>query len=282
MAQFLDARLNEYQGALDAINGLTLTDARTAVNTLNSNGSVTLDIVGKSTMFIDVRCTVTFNAATSLVVEGTVDGSNFFTLPFFIAQSNDQTNFPAETMAVTLAGANVTAGDILLLCCSVTGFRTVRVRMAFTTAGTATIAMRATQADYRIIAQPTPATLNQSIAPAANTGGTITLPLVTGMFHYITSIQATLVMNPATAQTGGAPVFITTTNLPNTPAWAVPVAGNGAASTGGLSDAFITIIGQSFTNPIKSSAAGVNTTVVFPAPGAAMTWRANVQYYVGA
>lgn len=271
MAQFQDARLNEFQGALDAINGLTLTDARTAVNTLNSNGSVTLDIVGKSTMFIDVRCTVTFNAATALTVEGTVDGVNFFALPFFFAQSNDQTNFPAEAMAVTLGGANVTAGDIFLLCCSVTGFRTVRVRMAFTTAGTATIAMRATQADYRIIAQPQPSLIAVTATAAAGAAATATLTGVAGLFHYITSVQLDQYISVALTP-NAAPVLTVPTNV--VPIWTLPTLAGGVGE-------LRKIVDMTYSNPLKSTTAGSTTSFASPAQAGAI-YRWNVQYYLGA
>jgi hypothetical protein len=277
--QQVDARLNEWQGALDAINGITLTDGRTAVNTLNANGSVTLDIVGKATLMIHLNVTVVFNAATTITLEGTVDGSNFFALPFFVVQS-------AGTLAAESI-SNIVPGGLglgqYLLCTSATGFRQVRARMAFTTAGTAIVAMRATAADYRIYSQPTPSLLNVSQAPAVNTGGTITLPAAgAGLFHYITNFQCSVAMNPATLQAGAASVFVTTTNLPGTPTWAVPIAGNAAASTGGLGNAGLIIADTSWGNPLKSSAANTATTFVLPAPGAACVIRGNVQYYVGA
>lgn len=126
------------------------------------------------------------------------------------------------------------------------------------------------------------ANLNVSVAPAANTGGTITLPAAgAGLFHYITGFQCTVAMNPATTQAGAAPVFVTTTNIAGTPAWAVPICGNTAISTGGLGAAFISIADEAWSVPLKSSVANTATTFVIPAPGAACTVRANVQYYVG-
>jgi len=278
--QQIDARLNEWQGALDAINGITLTDSRTAVNTLNALGSVSLDIVGKATLMVHLNVSVALNAGTTIILEGTVDGSNFFTVPFFVVQSSTA-SLVAESITNVVPGGTLIGQ--YLLCTSTTGFRQMRVRMnAFTTAGTAAVAMRATAADYRIYSQPTPALLNVSQAPAVNTGGTITLPGVAGLFHYITNFQCTLAMNPATAQTGAASVFVTTTNLPGTPAWVVPICGNAAASTGGLGNAGLVIADTSWGNPLKSSAAGVATTFVLPAPGTACQIRGNVQYYLGA
>lgn len=279
--QQVDARQNEWQGDLDAINGLTITDPRSAVSNLAAAASeVLVDIVGKATVTFDVRCVVTL-AANDLVIEGTIDNTNYVALPFWV-QSSTIATLPAETVNLAISPSAMTAGQICVVTASATGYRRVRMRKVSAT-GNANVALRASSRDLRIISQPQPATLNQSIAPAANTGGTITLPAAgAGLFHYVTAIQATLAMNPATAQTGGVPVFVTTTNLPNNPAWAVPIAGNGAASTGGLGASFAALINTTLPNPWKSSVGNTNTTFVFPAPGAAMTWRANVQYYVGA
>ena len=178
--QQVDARLNEWQGALDAINGLTLTDARTAINTLNSSGSVTLDIVGKATLVVHLNVTVAFNAATNVVIEGSVDGTNFFTVPIFIIQSPATGASPTggvpESTAMSIPGSSPIGQ--YLVCCSATGFRTMRARMTFTTAGTAVVAMRATQAEYRIISQPQPSilTVTGTGTSASTTSAFLTLP----------------------------------------------------------------------------------------------------------
>jgi hypothetical protein len=281
MAILLDSRGNEFQGALDAINGLTLTDARTSTNNLAAaNSEVVVDINGKATVTFFVQCVVTM-AANDLVIEGTIDGTNFFAIPYYIQASTIPTHV-AESIGVSISPTAMAAGQFIVVTATATGWRRIRMRKVSAT-GNANVSLRASVADYRIIVQPQPALLNVSLAPAVNVGGTITLPAAgAGLFHYVTAIQATLAMNPATAQVGAASVFVTTTNLPGTPAWAVPVCGNAAASTGGLGAAFASVIGSSFPNPLKSSVANTATTVVFPIPGAACTWRANVQYFVGA
>lgn len=279
MAQILDARGNEFLGSLDQIGGGTVTDARTASATLGAlNAELVMDINGKAVAVFEIRATA--NSAT-YVFEGSVDGTNYYTLPARPLPGSQLPTGTALSEAIVISQVVATTA-VATYAISATGYRRVRCRVSAFTSGSAVVTGRATAADYAIIAQPQPALLNQSIAPAANTGGTITLPGVTGMFHYITNFQCTLAMNPATAQTGGAPVFITTTNLPNTPAWAVPICGNGAASTGGLSAAGLVVASESWANPLKSSAAGTSTTFVLPAPGAACTLRANVQYYLGA
>lgn len=273
-----DARGNEYQGSLDALGGSSLTDLRVSGATLSAaNAEVAMDLNGKAVALFEIRAAVANNA--TYVFEGTVDNANYYQLPARSVAGLLAAAVQSDALVFSVS-VGTTAAAIYAV--SATGFRRIRCRVSAYTSGSAVVTARATAADYAIIAQPQPAPLNQSIAPAANTGGTITLPAVAGMFHYITAIQATLAMNPATAQTGGAPVFVTTTNIPNTPAWAVPIAGNGAASVGGLGAAFVPIIGDSYSSPMKSTLLNTNTTIVFPAPGAACTWRANVQYYLGA
>jgi hypothetical protein len=111
------------------------------------------------------------------------------------------------------------------------------------------------------------------IAPAANTGGTITLPAVAGQFHYITAIE---IKRAATAALAGtATLAITTTNLPGGGTWFR--VGNAMIAGGTQTD-----VTKEFASPIKSSVANTNTTIVFPVPGAAVLWTATVWYYAAA
>lgn len=122
----------------------------------------------------------------------------------------------------------------------------------------------------RNIQQPTTTTVTGTAA--ANTALTVTLPAAgAGLFHYITGIEIT--RNATAALAGTATLVITTTNLPGSRAWSV---GNAMAAGGTQIDVNI-----SRTAPIKSSVANTNTTIVMPAPGAAVLWRCNVDYYVG-
>lgn len=122
----------------------------------------------------------------------------------------------------------------------------------------------------RVICQPS--TLTVSSTAAANTGLTVTLPAAgAGLYHYITGIEIT--RNATAALAGTATLVITTTNLPGSRAWSV---GNAMAAGGTQIDVNI-----ARDSPIKSSAANTNTTIVMPAPGAAVLWRCNVDYYVG-
>lgn len=113
-------------------------------------------------------------------------------------------------------------------------------------------------------------TLVATFTAAANTGGTLTLPAITGESHYILSIQITRVATAALA--GSAVIDITTTNLGGLN-WKV---GNAMAAGGTQVDVELA---PSF--PIQSAAPGTASTIVFPAPGAAVTWSVNVTYYTG-
>lgn len=281
MTTLFDARLNEFQGALDQIANASVTDVRTVGATLSATGQVFLDLNGKATCAFDIR--IAASATATLIFEGTVDGSNYYQIPAFTSSSPSGTlsGLTAESYVMSLALSAQTLIATFLVESS--GWRQVRCRVSAYTSGSITINARASCSDSLIYMRPLPALLNASTAPAVNTAGTITLPAAgTGLFHYITNFQCQVAMNPATAQTGAATVFVTTTNISNTPSWAVPIAGNAAASTGGLGAAHIKIAEERWVNPLKSSVANTATTFVCPAPGAACQLRANVQYYVGA
>lgn len=115
-----------------------------------------------------------------------------------------------------------------------------------------------------------PSTLIVTATAAANTALTLTLPAAgAGLFHHITHIQ---IHRTATAALAGtATLVITSTNLPGSYATSV---GNAMTAGGTQKDLDIAL-----GNAIKSSVANTATTIVMPAPGAAVLWRAAVFYY---
>jgi len=254
MSILYDARNNEWQGNLDQIIGQTVTDARTASSSLSAlNAEGVLDLNGHATVLFYVQ---SIGVAT-LVFEGTIDGTNYLTLPVISVSSGQ---FVISTTAVGAFIANVS------------GYRRIRVRCSAYTSGTAVVFARATVADVIVTTLPKAAELVISGTAAANTGVTLTLPAAgAGLFHYITQINIT--RNATAALAGTATLVITTTNLPGTLAWSV---GNAMAAGGTQIDVNI-----SFANPLKCSVANTNTTIVMPAPGAAVLWRGNCHYYVG-
>ena len=129
MAVLQDSRGNEFSGALDHIGGQTVTDGRAFNAVLLSLGAESvIDLNGHASL----RATIIAGAATvpTFVFEGTVDGTNYFTLPC-----------PFTTGVVQPTASTITTYSF-----PCAGFRRVRCRV--TTAGTngATVAMRASRA----------------------------------------------------------------------------------------------------------------------------------------
>lgn len=97
---------------------------------------------------------------------------------------------------------------------------------------------------------------------------TCTLPAAASVFHYIQAMQIT--KYAAAALTGvAAPVIVTTTNLPGSPAFTFPTAQ--AIGTSVDED----LIG---IDALRSSVVNTATTIVCPAT-ANVIWRVNVFYY---
>lgn len=263
MAVLYDARGNEWLGNMDGITGQVLTDARTATATLGSlNAESVIDINGYSMVAFDVR--TGSNATLTFVLEGTVDGTNYITLPFY-----DTANRGVSLVSKALAAATI--GTIFWG--RIAGMRRVRVRISAYTSGSVVVAMRAPQVDAPdSITPPFPATLWVTVTAAANTAATCTLPAAgAGLYHYITHIDMT--RNATAALAGTATLIHTSTNLPGSPAWSV---GNNMIAGGTQLDTWI-----DFSVPFKSSVANTNTTLVMAAGGLAVLNRINCAYYIG-
>lgn len=258
-SQILDARGNPFQGSIDTIGGETLTDARVASATLGAlNAEILMDIQGKSTAMFDIR-TAAMNA--TLIFEGTVDGTNYYTLSAF--------SEIAET-TVTSVIITTTAGSQYAV--SIAGYRRVRCRVSAYTSGNCVVTARATEGIHDILIRQIPAHLHVTATAVANTAATATLAAAgAGLHHYITNIH--LMRNATAALAGTATLIHTSTNLPGTPAWSV---GNAMAAGGTQLD-----LEHSPTRPLKSSVSNTATTITMAAGGAAVLNRINVSYYTG-
>jgi hypothetical protein len=254
MAILYDARGNEYMGVLDQLGGGTLTDGRAVTqNIAAANGEVLLDLNGHSTMLVDFRGTFT----ATCVFEGSVDGTNYVAL----AALNVVTQ--AYVVSVTATGTTVAV--------NVAGFRRVRIRASAYTSGPVIVAARATGADAVIQVERVPMTLAITATGASGAAVTLTVPSVTGLFHYFDSIRV-YHFAVATLTAGATPVLVTTTNLPGTPS--IPFRAD-AAPQGTLTETEF-----QFGAPLRSSAAGTNTTVVCPGT-TNVIWRATAIYRLG-
>lgn len=118
-----------------------------------------------------------------------------------------------------------------------------------------------------------PATLNINVQGAANTAATATLPAAgAGLFHYITHIFIKRVATAALA--GGAVLSITTTNLGGRQ-WRT---GNQMSITVATQEGTV-LRDQEFSHPLKSAVANTASTIVCPAPGAAVSWHLSIDYF---
>jgi hypothetical protein len=270
MAIILDTRGNEFQGQLDQIGGGLIVDARVSGGILGAlNAELVMDLNGKAVATFDVRTGSALNM--TFVAEGTIDGTNYFTLPLFVNQQLLAAAVTQETYAAAIVTGAV-ASMSGLYTVGVSGFRRVRLRISVYASGSIAVTGRASAADQIIQVRNIPSNLHVTATAAANAAATATLPGVAGLFHYITSIDIT--RNATAALAGTATIIHTTTNLPGSPAWSV---GNAMAAGGTQID-----VQYAPTTPLKSSVAGTATTVVAAAGGVAVLGRVNVSYYLGA
>lgn len=257
MSILYDARGNEFTGHIDHITGQTLTDARPISATLTAlNAESILDLNGHAVCFVDAR---TAAGSLSLVFEGTIDGTNYVALPAF-----------DTALSVFVATATSTTTYNKQFAVTVTGFRRMRVRVSAFTSGTMVVSLRASNADYMINTAQIPC-IAATVTAAANTAATLTLASPgAGLRHYITGIEIT--RNATAALAGTATLVVTSTNLPGSLAWSM---GNAMAAGGTQID-----VNRVFSNPLQASAQNTATTIVAPAPGAAVLWRITAYYYV--
>jgi hypothetical protein len=242
MAIVNDVRGNESYGSLDQIQGQAITDARPVSATLAAvNAESVISLQGHSTL----RISAVLLGTGSWVVEGSVDG-----LIYDVAPINARTS-----AGLWLPTALSQAGFYIY---NVAGYRTVRVRMTAATGGGVTFACRASQAEALFPPDP-PST--HSATGAAGVAVTLSIPLPgAGLFNRLTSIR---VEAYATAATVGAatPIVVTTTNLPNAPAFIIPT----AIPIGEVRSAIM-------EDAVKSSVAATATTIVAPATPS-IIWR---------
>lgn len=267
MSLILDARGNPFQGSIDSIGGEVLTDARVAGALLGAlNAELLIDVQGKATVMFDTR---TAAANCTLVFEGTIDGTNYFTLAAFAHQQLLVAAIVQQQFVPSIVIATTHSGHYTI---QSAGFRRIRCRVSAYTSGNVTVTARGSDAAMIEYVRQIPATLHVTATAAANTAATATLPAAgVGMFHYITHIDIT--RNATAALAGTATLIHTTTNLPGNPAWSV---GNAMIAGGTEKD-----VVYEPTLPLRSNVANTATTVVCAAAGAAVLGRVNVSYYVG-
>jgi hypothetical protein len=270
MPQIVDQFGNPFRGQLDTVGDEVVTETgRTYVKTIGAlNAEVVMDLNGAATATFDIR---TAAGSLTFVFEGSVDGVNYdILLPAFATRSLVAAVTSAEVYVFSVVVATTIASTYVV---GVTGLKKIRLRISAYTSGNINVAARASSADQIIYSKPIPVTLWVTVTAAANTAATITIPAAgAGLFHYFVYLNCR--RHSTAVLAGTATLIITTTNLPGTLAWS-----NGNAMAAGDTKEDVNFQPGI---PLKSLLANTATTIVMPAPGAAVLNRGNCGYYIGA
>lgn len=221
-----------------------------------ANAQVLLPGDGAGIVSLDVRGTY----VGTIVVEGTIDGTNWTAIPM------RPLNAALILNVITLASAAV--GNFIG---NGAGFRILRARMSAFTSGSAVTTL---------VQQHTPlndmqsALVTTSLGTAVGaSGAAVTLTLAApgaGLRHYLTYLSVNR-FAAAVLTAAAAPVTITTTNLPGALAFSFPA----DAALLGTIDRWR----EDFAYPLAAVAQNVATTIVCPVT-TGVIWRATAGFYV--
>lgn len=248
-------------------------EARTTTGTLTAlNAEVVHNVSGDASAVIFLTGTGTLNATYN--IQGSADGTNFFDLVAFsyppgcVGGTVPQAGQPLVLEAVNIASMQRT------LCVATGGLQKIRVRLTAYTSGSLTVTINSDDChslspyirDQKVV------TLSVTATAAVSTAVTLAMPAVAGLRHYIDRVSvlrsATVALTPA-----AAPVVVTTTNLPGSPAITF---GADAAGVGVDKEHVLDFGGAG----MAATAVGTATTIVCPLY-TGVIWRVNVAYRLG-
>lgn len=241
---------------LDNIGGQALIDNRNFSQTLAAlNAETVLYCRNTNSVAIEVRNTF----VGTMLVQYSIDGTNYDTCVLF--------NPLTEIFQVSIT----TVGKFIAHLPS--GTKQVRVLMSAYTSGSAFVSVRGSEGDNFVYAKPIPTTTSVTSTAAISTGLTTTVPSAgTGLFHYITRIRISKYCGAALTP-AATPSIVTTTNITGNPSFDFRTLGSQGENE---------IFDLDFTgNPLKSTTAATNTTIVCPVLTGAI-WKVTVYYYIGA
>lgn len=232
------------------------TDVRTTGTLAALNAELLLSLNGESSASFDVRGTF----VGTVVVEGSDDGTNFISIPFY--------NSVTEVWATTATAAGTF--DIP----AISSLRVIRVRCSAYTSGSIITTLNASLGSSLFYSKPIPTTTTGTITAATGVAATLTLAAPgIGLYHYITRLV--IERHTSTLLTAGAtPTIVTTTNITGSLAFSIPA---DAAPQGQVYREVI----EMGEHALKSTTANTATTIVAPAT-AGVIWRITAYYYVGA
>lgn len=207
-----------------------------------------------------VSLVVTGTYVGTLVVEGSIDGTNFDAIPI------KQINTGGGSYVVVIASAAVGRWQG-----AVGPYRFVQVRMSAWTSGTAVVYLTSDMgASGEITVMLKAMDLTVTNTAAAGAGVVVSLPAVAGMYHYMGRVivqREVSVLLVAAA----APVLVTTTNFSGSRVFTFPA---DAAAAGTIYTEIVEPL-----SPLRSVLN--NTATVITAPATTnVIWRITVDYYL--
>lgn len=232
------------------------TDVRVSGSIAALNGEIALSLNGETTATVDMR-TSAFTG--TITFQGTIDGTNYITIPAYN---------PLTELWVTTFTA---AGQWVLP--NIAGYRIVRCIATSFTSGSATVTLNASLGQSVTYNKAIPANLTATTVGTSGSATTLTISSGgAGLYHYIGYLRIDR-FAAALLTAAATPVTVTTTNISGSLAFTFPadVAAQGSVYTQEFNGA----------NPIKSTNAATNTTIVCPAT-TSVIWRVTAVYYVAA
>ncbi len=220
------------------------------------NATVSVSADGCSTVTLDLRGTFSLTAE----VAGTVDGVNWIPIPM---RPMNQNNI-AYVSSIFGAIPGVWVGK-----CA--PFKLVRVLATVYVSGAATATLLTQNGILDNTTQGL--TTPQSLTATAVVGTAVTATLASpgaGLRYYINAIRFTRFAT-ATLTAAAAPVIVTSSNLPGSPAWNF----GAEALAQGIAD----IRTEFYNRPIASSSQNTATSISAPATPNVI-WRITIDYYV--
>ena len=227
----------------------------------------------------DNHATIFFNALAASFdgtynVQGSIDGTTYFDLMAYpLTQGCVNGTIPKAGQPFVTEVIAATAVQ-RALCVATGGLQKIRIRLTAWTVGSTTVTINSDTCDALspYVRDQKAATLMVTATGTASAAVTASLPAVTGMRIYVDRIS---VVRSATAAltAAAAPVVVTTTNLPGTPALSF---GSDAAGIGLDKELVLDFGGAG----IAATNTGSNVTVVAPVY-TGVIWRINVSYRLG-
>lgn len=236
------------------------------------NAEVVHAINGDESALLQVSAGAAVTA--TIVFEGSIDGGvNYFpvlTLPY--AQTTGTINIASQVM-ITEAFSAVAPFRVYAMATG--GLTHIKVRASAWTSGTLSCVWRSGP-EFSIHPNTFArcSTLNVTVTAAVGVLATATMPLVTGLRHYIDRISIVRLNATAAALTAGtAGVLVTTANIPGNPIFTLP---SDALAAGATSE----FVWDAGSTGCACTAIGTATSITAPAT-TGVIWRINVLYRLG-